>query len=94
MNQQAVMDALVDLLAAQARREQPQTMMEQMFAKLERLDRPTMVDKLVGTLGTLDSKARGEALDEMVKAAPRKSNVRDTLCSTAFRYRIYALDNR
>ena len=78
MNQQAVMDALVDLLAAQARREQPQTMM----------------DKLVGTLGTLDAKARGEALDEMVKAAPRKSNVRDTLCSTAFRYRIYALDNR
>ncbi|MGQ7938488.1 hypothetical protein [Paraburkholderia sp. D1E] len=92
MTQQSVMDGvyriafdtLVDLLAEQTRREQEQTMMDQMFAKLERLDRPTMIKTLLGSFEQLDAANGGDALDEMVKIAPSK--VRDVLCSTSFRY--------
>lgn len=97
MNQQVMdalyafaLDTLVNQLWEQMRRDQERTQMEQVFAKLERLDRPTMMDTLLGSFAQMEPSKRDGALDEMVKVAPRK--VRDALCNVGFRFRFGNLD--
>ncbi|WP_175774172.1 hypothetical protein [Burkholderia anthina] len=97
MNQQVMdalyayaLDSLVGALAEQMRADQERTMMEQVFAKLERMDRPTMMDTLLGSFAQMDASKRHGALDEMVKVAPRK--VRDALCNVGFRLRFGMID--
>lgn len=84
-------DALVDLLAERTRSDQ-KTMMDLMFEHLERLNRPRMIDTLIGSLAKLDGTTREKSVDEIVRAAPRQSKVKRVLSSADFRYRLSTLD--